>query len=347
MGGGLPQPATLHGLSPLALAIADIERDPYGADLIARLTRTGRHIEDALGRDKVAEAIDALHVLVRHEAAATDPRARDSYGVVLKRTLTRATLTQLVPYLLEPRRAERTQAVMRRGGQTAVELLTGCIVSSGSPGERARYAEVLRGTSGGPDALVRLLSHAEWQVVRNAAEVCGEVRLEEGASYLARLLQHDDARVRRAALVALVRLGSAPAVEPLRQALAEAPPELRALVAGSIGGTHARALVRPLAAAVESEERPELVRVYCQALGRIGTAEAVQALGMLAEPGGRLLHRRPAPTRLAAVEGLRAAGPAAVAVLDRLASGGDRTVAAAAREAKEQIAGAARPAGTG
>jgi hypothetical protein len=335
----LPAVPTLAGVSPLALAVQDLQSDPYERDVLGRLTRAGKLIEDACAKDKAAEAIDALAEFARLEAAAQNEQARSPYAVILKRTLTRTVLTAVAPYVLDGRRAARATIVLRRAGEDAVDLLLGLIASGASLPERVAYGQVLRGMSGGPARLLRLLGRQEWQVVRNIAEVVGELLIEDGVSYLARLLDHDDQRVRRAALVSIARIGSPAAVEPVRHVLGNAPPEVKALVGGSMGGSHARAMVPLLAVAAEKEDRAELVRVYCLALGRIGTEEAVAALAALAEPGGRLLSRRSTSTRLAAIDGLKAAGAAAADVLERLSNAGDRTIAPAAQAARSSLPG--------
>jgi len=114
--------------------------------------------------------------------------------------------------------------------------------------------------------------------------------------------------------------------------------ELRAVVAASLGRRTSPALAMPIAALAVTETDPELLREYYIALGRIGTREAIQVLAKAAEPGGRLLGRRPAAVRLAAVEGLKVGPPeATIAPLESLARDGDKAVATAAKAALEQV----------
>ena len=96
----------------------------------------------------------------------------------------------------------------------------------------------------------------------------------------------------------------------------------------------------PIALRLEEEPHADVERELLLALGRIGTPEAVQALGKAAEPGGRFRGRKSAATRIAAVEGLRlAGGQGAQRLLLALASDADREVAAAASRAVDAIAG--------
>lgn len=327
----LAQPATLQASSPLGIALAKLLSSPYAPDTLTKLTMLSRQLEDALRQDKVAEVIDALNTLIELETKAPSEQLRGSYHVTLKRLLNGATLAQIAPYLLEAKRARRAAAALTRGGEAGVNLLVGLLAAAATLGERLIYMDVLKTLPGGVDRVVGLLSRPELLVVCNAAEVAGEARLEAAVPYLARHLEHADARVRRAALIALAKIGTAPTVEPLRAALKDAAPELRAALARSIGGAQARPLTAPLLAAIESENQAELQREYCRALGRIGTNEAAQALARVAEPGGRLLGRKPLALRLAAVEGLRLAN--AAAALQVLSNDGDKAVRELAQQA--------------
>jgi HEAT repeat protein len=120
--------------------------------------------------------------------------------------------------------------------------------------------------------------------------------------------------------------------------LKEGDRDLRALLASIIGGHTARALAMPLVTIAAQETDLDVLREMYKALGRIGSPEAIQALVAAAEPGGRLLGRRPGAPRAAAVEGLRiAGGPAAAAALKGLAEDADRVVREAASRALVEL----------
>jgi hypothetical protein len=339
----LPVPTPLPSIelpvsadTPLGKSLADLLRDPYGRDLLARVTRFGKAVESALKEDRIADAVRALAVAIGLESGAPDPAQRGSYSVVIKRTLGREALAQMVPCLADPRLADDAVTVLRRGEEDAAQLLLGLLATAQSLGERMGYMRVLKGIPKGPDRVVQMLRSQQWQVARNVAEVVGEARIEEAATYLVALTRHTDQRVRRSALAALARIGTPPTVEPLRTALKEGPPELRALIASAVG-RGSRGLVGLIASFAESESDVALLRDYYRALGRIGTPEAVRVLAGAAEAGGKLLKRKSGAVRLAAVEGLRLAGNPAAATLQSLASDGDRSV----REAAQQALGAA------
>ena len=101
-----------------------------------------------------------------------------------------------------------------------------------------------------------------------------------------------------------------------------------------VGGRKAAPLAMPLVVAMEEEKDEAVERELMLALGRIGSAAAVQALIKFAQPGGRLFGRKSAGLRTTAVEALRLAGtPAAVGTLEGLTDDGDKHVRAAAQGA--------------
>lgn len=268
---------TLQPATPLSIALGRLLGEPYSSDALQALNALVRQIQDCFKQDRTAEAIDACNVAMELEARAPGG-LRSGYDAILRRTLHRSALEKVAPYLLEPRRKERATAILRRAGEESVRLLVDLLAAGDTVAERLAYLEVLRGLPRGLDRVVSLLGSSEWHVVRNAAEALGEARVAEAATYLARLLEHQDERVRRTALVALATLGSPATVAALRDALRSAAPELRARVASSIGGAHADALVAVLEALAAEERHADVIRSYSQALGRIGTPRAREVL---------------------------------------------------------------------
>ena len=186
-------------------------------------------------------------------------------------------------------------------------------------------------TEGG-ELLVHMLSHDQWFVVRNVADLTAEMRLESAVPALAKQSSHSDERARRAVAGALAVIGGAGAVEPLRRLLRDASPGVRMEAAKGLDGRRNRGLAMSLAVAADEESKQDIQKEMYAALGRIGSAEAIQALRKAAEPGGKLFHRKPTAIRLAAVAGLHAAGPSAANVLKEMLRDDDREV----REAVEK-----------
>jgi nucleotide-binding universal stress UspA family protein len=324
----------LPSRTPLERAMTDLASDPYGRNILDRLTDLSQLVQSALSADNVDEAVRALGAMVALEPGAPEGTPRNSYGIVLRRTLTRDVLTQIAPHALEPRLTEEVAVVMRRGRGEAAEVLLGFLANAEGMRERRAYMQILRSMPQGMEQVIHMLAHHQWFVVRNVAELMGDLRMEESAADLGACLSHGDHRVRRAAAVALAKIGTAATVEPLRRALKDGDAELRIQVASSIGRA-SRALAMPLVALIEAETHADVVKEYYGALGRIGSPEAVQALAKAAAPGGRLMGRKSAAQRIAAIEGLRLAG--AARVLETLSGDADRQVRDVARRALDEL----------
>ncbi len=311
----------------LATALAAVAAEPYAPNILDALTELDLAIQDALAQGEVEPAVHALAAMIAWEPEAPAGTCRTSYAIVLQRVLTREHLLQLMPLMSDPRLGPEATKAMQRGGAEAAVVLLERLQTADEWKDRRALVTALRGIPDGLDRVIHMLHHHQWFVVRNVAEAMGVQRVEEAVPELVACLEHDDARVRRAAAIALARIGTPATVEPLRRVLKEGDRELRALIASSIGGHTSRALAMPLVAIAGQESDLEVLKELFKALGRIGTPDAVQALAAGAEPGGRLLGRRPAAQRAAAVEGLRiAGGPAAAAALQALTRDADRAV---------------------
>jgi HEAT repeat protein len=326
----LPVPAE----TPLGSALAAIVLDPYGGALLNRLTALTDRVSEALHDGHEEDALRALAVAVDLEPGASEGSARNSYGIALKRILSRDVLGQLAACVLNPALMDAAGRVILRAGADGVDVLLERLAGAEDIRERRACMAVLRQTREGTEALLRQFVRPEWFVVRNLADLAGDLRMEDAVPDLARLAVHADARVRRAAIVSLARIGTPATVRPLRDAWKQGNAEQRMLIASSIGPA-SRALAMPLVALLEEDATPDVTREAYLALGRIGSPEAVQALVKAAEPGGRLLGRKPTAVRVAAVQALRLAG--ATGPLQRLAEDAERTVRDGARKALEEL----------
>ena len=247
-------------------------------------------------------------------------------------------LEGLARLLATPRHRAAALAGLQRGGAAAVEVLLDLLAAAPTVTERRAVFDALKHMTEGTEQLVHMLDHSEWYVVRNVAELIGELGMEDAVPALAQRLEHEDERVRKAVGMALAKIGTRSAAEPLRRALRDRSVEVRMHVALGIGGRKSNALAMPLVVAMEEEKEEAVVRELMLALGRIGSPDAVQALIKWAQPAGRIFGRRPSELRVAAVDGLRlAATPAALGTLEGLSDDGDRQVREEARRAVDDL----------
>ena len=317
--------------------LAQLERSPQGANVGDLLAVVARQVETAIKTDRLERALKLLAAVVRLEAKVADAPRR-TYGIALKRMFNKP-LLQGVAHLLDyPAQREDGALVLQRAGADGVEVLLDILVAAPTVVERRRAFDALTRMKQGTDQLVHMLSHPQWFVVRNIAELVGELALEDAVPALAKQVGHEDERVRKAVALALAKIATPTCAEPLRRALRDKSPVVRMQVALGIGGRKSGALAMPLVVALEEEKDPEVERELILALGRIASPDAVQALIKFAQPSGRLFGRKPTGLRVAAVEALRlAATPAAMGTLQGLAGDADRQVKAAAQAAVVEL----------
>lgn len=312
--------------------------DPKGATVGSLLQELVTVTDQAAQKERWAEVVAVSAAIVRAETAAGGPSGGGRhFNLTLKRIQPRRALEETARLLVDPKSKEAALLVLDRMGESATEVLLDLLVLAPVVDERRAYFDALVHTRRGSEQVVQMLDHHEWFVVRNIAELCGELRQESAIPELARLLQHKDERVRKAAAIALAKIGTSATVEPLRQALKDPSPGVRAQVLILIDGKHNRALALRIAAMMDEEQpHPDVLKEMCNALGRTATPEGVQALVRQANPPRKLLRKPPTAPRLMAVEGLRLAagtsGPAKSA-LEQLKGDDDKEVAAAASKA--------------
>src|SRR5437870_4439160 len=323
----------------VAAPLAELDRNPGSAKVSEVLAELARQAESALKRSRMEQVLRIIGAIVVAEQKVPEASAvRRQYAIALKRLSTKPVLDALTHLVMVPQHRADAVLALQRGGADAVELLVDRLVAAPTAGERRGVFDALRQMTEGTEQLVHMLEHREWFVVRNVAELIGELGMDEAVPALARRLEHDDERVRRAVALALAKIGTRSAAEPLRRALRDKSADVRIQVALGIGGRKSFALAMPLVVALEEEGDETVERELILALGRIGSPDAVQALIKFAQPAGRLFGRKPSALRLAAVEALRLAGTApAVGTLEGLADDGDRDVRAAARAALTEL----------
>ncbi len=264
----------------------------------------GRAVHDG----RLEEAVEAIMKVLREEKEVTDDKVRESYLLAVRGLLTPDVLQPLSKLLIDPLYGRDIIHIMRRAGLKGTQLMLDQLIAAPTFAERRAYLEALRQVEEGNDIIVNMLGHHEWFVVRNVADLVGELAIEEAIPALGKAVEHKDARVRLAVGVALAKIGTPRTVRYLRAALHDKDPRVRASVAREIGGTGLSALVMPLINAIDTEELDEIRSEYYRALGRIGTPDAIRALKEAASKTGGLFRSRGGTLRAAAVEGLAAAG---------------------------------------
>jgi hypothetical protein len=242
---GSPFPSsTLSGSRPSQL-IATPPIAPPVAPTVApsRATRAGRLIEqlraasdlgalgtvlDAVGTfvpmsvsaGDIKDAAALVHAVMELEQVFTTPPGPLRLRMALRHTADAHFLRALAADL--PRAREHRDvylAIFARMGDAAVEAMVDRLVHAELAKDRRVLFEAIVGFGGGVPTIVRMLDDERWYVVRNAAELLGRLAAPEGEQPLVELLRHPEARVRRSAAVALIRIGPATAVTALVAAM--------------------------------------------------------------------------------------------------------------------------------
>lgn len=245
---------------------------------------------------------DILYGLVVRETALQDDAIRRQYGVALRRIAVPPILRSVTALL--PRRRDRHDEymiVMARCEEAGAEALAESLIAAPTIGDRRVYYDALIRLRTGVRTLTHMLGDARWYVVRNAAELLGELKVVEAEVELMRLLEHGDDRIRAAAANALARIGSA-----RRGRVSRATPLASDSGAGDgHAPSNGQRSVHSIIKALEKESDSRVQVTLVAALGQLGTAQAIDKLVEIARTErGLLAKQRPTPLRVAAVHAL-------------------------------------------
>jgi HEAT repeat protein len=323
-----PPAAYEAGPRPAGRTYVDHKED---ARRLQELVQAGRSADDA--GDMIALLDVARGFLDAADAAAVESSAR-LYRIELSRMMSRRHLAQFAKLAAIGKHREVAVDVLRRLGAEATEVLMELLVESDSMPERRGLFTAITRMAEGTDIIAHHLDHPAWYVVRNAAELCGELQLAQSVPSLSKAARHPDERVRKSVATALIKIGAREGLEALARMLKDPSPAIRLQVLGSLDGHWGRPLAMSLAALLETEDHPEVVREALRALGRIGTPDALQALQRAATGGNPRLTRR---QQVHAIEALGLAGPPAAGILRGLAQGGEREITESATRALEAV----------
>ena len=278
---------------------------PYEGDVLSRVSRVAELIPAKMQENRVEQAVMSLATLIELEENALDGSATQGYAIAIQRVLTQENVAVFVPMLLDARCADAVSVIIKRADAVGVSVLLERIDTVPEARECQAYLEALGAIDGGVQPLLDLLGSPRWFVVESVIAQLGAREIADAVPGLIGHLGHSHPKVREAAAEALARIGNAQAMEGLRHAFTSADGNMTGIVARAVRGRKSASFVAPLVAMVEKGRDTDEMRDCYRALGRIGTPEALRALMSAAEPGGRLVGRKPVERRVAALEGLR------------------------------------------
>ncbi len=287
----------------------------------------------SFNRGDVDTLVDTAHAVLAMEKYSGRPELAHRFGDTLRRLLSPAVLKAIVQ--LVPRQPERYNIyldLLERARQGGAEAVVAQLGGATSIAERRVFYDVLGKLDQAVPFLVKMLADDRWYVVRNAVDLLGSLGDVTVEPSVAKVMSHEDERVRRAAAMALAKLGTPSAQRDLYRAMQE--------VADPVGHMAAMAMVtgegeRSVTALVEALERgsdEQMQKAIVMALGRVGSPEAVQALMRAARASAGFFGRRRAiDVRVAAIQALGEAGtPEAMSALRDLTHDPEKQVRGAA-----------------
>jgi HEAT repeat protein len=291
------------------------------------------------GRTHILAAV-CVGIVKRETQNAIEAR-RQACTMALRRLL-RPALLRGVAQLLPRKRdmAADLEAVLARAGAEGADAVIELLTEESSATDRHAYLDVLPRLQAGVPTLVHMLGDTRWFVVRNAADLLGEMRVQSAESALLPLLEHADERVRKSAANALINLGTTAGFRAVCEMLQAESPKTRTHAVMALASRRDEKSTAQLRNVLEDEPDTEVQLALLSALGKIATPAAVEQLIRAAEPKRRLLERKPTSFRVAAIQALaEARTPAALAAIAVLKEDKEREVREAAARAYQKASG--------
>lgn len=283
-------------------------RGDLGSNAQQVLDEVSRYAEEMARRGKWREVVDVVGQLLEREGTAGDD-VRALFAVQYRRLSTPMFLKGLAALLPQAREVRGTvHGFLARVGDAGGDVLVDLLASAESPKERRAYRDAILSVPSAAAPLIHQLRHPQWYVVRNAAELIGEMNLQQADVALMEALEHEDSRVRRTATLALIRLSTPKALQTIIRALQDSEADVRLNAARGLGTMESSRVVPALLTALDNEKVEEVQQALLWALGRQRSRDAVERLIREAQPAGLLKRKRPLPRRLAATAALGEAG---------------------------------------
>lgn len=315
-------------------SLPDWQRLP---ELSLILEELGRRAELALRDGDTALLRQVMLAVLRAAESEQHREAQLSFRMLRRRLLTPAYLrviARLLPRLPDGR--EELLYLLGQAGEEGADTVIEQLIVAEASSDRRVYINTLVRLKAGERSLRHMLADQRWYVVRNAADLLGEMRVASAEEQLLGTLGHGDERVRRSALGALARLGTTRALQAVQDALGASEPGVRAHAAAVLASTNWPYTVATVRRRLREEADTEVQLALVAALGRVASDEAVALLTELTEPprlAARFI-RRPTPLRSVALQALvDAHTPAARTVVERLSADRDAELRRAAQRA--------------
>ncbi|MBN1572454.1 MAG: HEAT repeat domain-containing protein [Deltaproteobacteria bacterium] len=153
-----------------------------------------------------------------------------------------------------------------------------------------------------------LLFDNRWFVVRNMANILGEIKSEKSLNSLSRVMNHDEIRVQREVIKALTKIGGKNVTIFFLRMLENAPQQLAFILINSLGALGDAMAVEPLVNIATTRDmfyrNFEIRREAINSLARLGSKDSMDALGKILLKGEFLGGIRNEELRITAAKAL-------------------------------------------
>jgi HEAT repeat protein len=237
---------------------------------------------------------------------------------------------------LDPGRFEQLKAMCLAVGNPLIRPLAEAVAAEERAQAREKLAAILAGFgAAGRHDIERLKSSPNAAVRRTAVYLLGELGGTTALADLKELLHDRDAQVQRAAIRAILAVGSEAAFTILTEALVAGTDASRDATLQALSGRDERLVPLFVHIVAHADDQGPLAAIYVRAIEGLGSLKSAAGIPALRDAlyRGKWWSRRSAVRQAAARALARIGTDAAVAVLDEAARGGPRGVRAAARAA--------------
>jgi len=191
------------------------------------------------------------------------------------------------------------------------------------------------------DLITQFMDDPRWYLVRNLVYILGRIGQETSMPYIQKAFNHSEPRVRREAVQAAGLIGSPRAIPLLTRALKDQDLRIRSMAGISLARVGKKASLPALLEVIQTKDfsrrDPYEVKAFFEAVGSVGSNEAVQPLQQILEHKGWFGGGVKYEMRLGAACSLALIGtPEAKAVLQSGANSREESIRQACLEAKRR-----------
>ena len=213
---------------------------------------------------------------------------------------------------------------------------------SNSKGRRMLCDVICELAKGKSESLSPFMDDPRWYLVRNLAYIFGRIGEESSMSHLQKAYSHSEPRVRREAVQAAGLIGGPRAMALLTKSLKDPDLRIRSMASINLARVGKKASLPALLEVIQAKDFPKRdpseVKAFFDAVGSVGSNEALRPLQQILEQKGWFGGGVKDEVRLAAASSLSLIGsPEAKAILKAGADSREESVRRACLEAKRRF----------